>query len=140
MQCVIQNVQSSCQWEFSKVAETTKAKADAPQTFLAALATLDSTSPIKSVERGSQSSLAASVAYSNFCCPAAVYLFEHAWRARFCAECNKRFVAAEPKNKFCGGTCSNKAHNRQRLKSWHAHKHEWRPTRKNETRRKAGRK
>jgi hypothetical protein len=39
---------------------------------------------------------------------AIVYLFEHSWRARFCAECNKRFVAAEPKNKFCSESCSKK--------------------------------
>src|SRR5712664_2864764 len=61
---------------------------------------------------------------------AIVYLFEHSWRARFCAECNKRFVAAEPKNKFCSEQCSRKTRNRQRLKAWHAHKNEWRPTRK----------
>jgi hypothetical protein len=37
---------------------------------------------------------------------AVAYLFNEPWRARFCAECNKRFVAVEPKNKFCGETCS----------------------------------
>lgn len=66
---------------------------------------------------------------------AIVYLFEHPWRARFCAECNKRFVAAEPKNKFCSESCSHERRTRQLRESWHAHKHEWRPTQGNRQRR-----
>jgi hypothetical protein len=61
---------------------------------------------------------------------AVLYLFENPWRARFCAECKKRFVAAEAKNKFCSEACSHESHIRQKLASWHAHKHEWRPARK----------
>jgi|SRR5579859_1552848 len=59
---------------------------------------------------------------------AIVYLFENSWRARFCAECNKRFVAAESKSKYCGDTCSQEAHVRQELKSYHKNKTKWRPT------------
>ena len=47
-----------------------------------------------------------------------IFLFENPWRARFCAECNKRFVAAQPKNKFCSPECSQKTRNRQKLASW----------------------
>ncbi len=56
---------------------------------------------------------------------AALFLFNHPWRARFCAVCKKRFVAAEPKNKFCSQECSHearrKSHNdwaRKNLKDW----------------------
>ena len=56
---------------------------------------------------------------------AVLFLFEHPWRARFCPMCNKRFVAAEPKNKFCGEACSHESsrrrHNewaRKNLKAW----------------------
>lgn len=56
---------------------------------------------------------------------AVLHLFEHPWRARFCAVCKKRFVAAEPKNKFCSEACSHESsrirHNewaRKNLKAW----------------------
>jgi hypothetical protein len=65
---------------------------------------------------------------------AAVYLFEHKWRARFCMVCNKRFVAAEPKNKFCGESCSHENSIRRKREAWHLHKGEWRPTRKDRQR------
>ena len=45
---------------------------------------------------------------------AVLYLFEHPWRARFCHECRKRFVAAEPKNKYCSEACSHENRNRQK--------------------------
>jgi hypothetical protein len=45
---------------------------------------------------------------------AVLYLFEQPWRARFCHECGKRFVAAEPKNKYCGEACSHENRNRQK--------------------------
>jgi len=54
-----------------------------------------------------------------------VYLFEHPWRARFCAECNKRFVAAEPKNKFCIESCSHEKRIRQLRESWRKNKDKW---------------
>jgi hypothetical protein len=57
---------------------------------------------------------------------AIVYLFEHSWRARFCAECNKRFVAAEPKNKFCSEACSNENRLRQKREWFRDHGKEWR--------------
>jgi hypothetical protein len=40
------------------------------------------------------------------------YLFEQRWRARFCAECKKRFVAGESKNICCSETCSHERRNR----------------------------
>jgi hypothetical protein len=58
---------------------------------------------------------------------AVLYLVGEPWRVRFCAECNKRFVAAEPKNKFCSDFCSNENRLRQKREAWHAHKKEWRP-------------
>lgn len=58
---------------------------------------------------------------------AVLYLFEQPWRARFCAQCNKRFVAAEPKNKFCSDACSNESRLHQKRNAWHAHKNQWRP-------------
>jgi hypothetical protein len=68
---------------------------------------------------------------------AVLYLFENRWRARFCAECKKRFVAAEPKNKFCSEPCSHESRIRQKLESWHANKHKWRPSRKKRQKAKA---
>jgi hypothetical protein len=61
---------------------------------------------------------------------AIVYLFENSWRARFCAECKKRFVAAEPKTKFCSEPCSHENRIRQERESWHKNKAKWRPTQK----------
>ena len=59
---------------------------------------------------------------------AIVFLYENSWRARLCANCNKQFVAAVPRSKYCSDTCSQGIHNRQQLKSWHTHKKKWRPT------------
>jgi hypothetical protein len=47
---------------------------------------------------------------------AVFFLFEHPWRARFCVECNKRFVATGSQNIYCGEACSHVWHNRQKLK------------------------
>jgi hypothetical protein len=47
------------------------------------------------------------------------YLFHNPWRARFCAECGKRFVAAEPKNKFCSTRCGEDNRNRQKRAWFH---------------------
>ncbi len=69
---------------------------------------------------------------------AIVYLFEHPWRARFCAEWNKRFVAAEPKNKFCIESCSHEKRIRQLRESWRKNKDKWRPTRGNRQRHATG--
>jgi hypothetical protein len=52
---------------------------------------------------------------------AVLYLFDNPWRARFCAECHKRFVAAEPRNKFCSETCAHEHRNRQKRDNWHKH-------------------
>jgi hypothetical protein len=49
---------------------------------------------------------------------AAMFLFAQPWRARFCAECNKRFVAATSQNLYCSSECFQVARNRQRLKWW----------------------
>ncbi len=48
---------------------------------------------------------------------AIVYLFENSWRARFCAQCKKRFVAAEPRNKFCSDECS-RIYGNERKADW----------------------
>jgi hypothetical protein len=55
------------------------------------------------------------------------YLFEHKWRARFCAECKKRFVAAESKTICCSETCSNERIRRTKRQSWSKHGKQWRP-------------
>jgi hypothetical protein len=52
---------------------------------------------------------------------AVLYLFDNPWRARFCTECNKRFIAAEPKNKFCSEQCAHEQRNRQKRDNWHEH-------------------
>ena len=49
---------------------------------------------------------------------AAFFLFENPWRARFCVECNKRFVAAESQNTYCGEACFHVRRNRQKLEWW----------------------
>jgi hypothetical protein len=46
------------------------------------------------------------------------YLLEQKWRARFCQECKKRFVAGESRNKYCSESCSHLAHTKQKLENW----------------------
>lgn len=47
------------------------------------------------------------------------YLFEQKWRARFCQECKKRFVAGESRNKYCSDSCSYEGSiRRPKLKCW----------------------
>jgi hypothetical protein len=70
---------------------------------------------------------------------AIVYLFEHSWRARFCAKCNKRFVASVPRSKYCSDTCSKTCHKHQKRVSWHRHKKEWRPPRNRRKKHRGGR-
>jgi hypothetical protein len=60
---------------------------------------------------------------------AVLYLFENPWRARFCAECNERFVAAEPKTKFCTEKCSHNRRIKQEKKWWDEHGPAWRRSR-----------
>jgi predicted nucleic acid-binding Zn ribbon protein len=57
---------------------------------------------------------------------AIVFLFEDSWRARFCAECKKRFVATQPKNKFCGDECRTNNRTRQKLEWRREHSKAWR--------------
>jgi predicted nucleic acid-binding Zn ribbon protein len=57
---------------------------------------------------------------------AILYLFENPWRARFCSECNKRFVAAQPKSKFCGDECRMNNRMRQKLEWRREHTTPWR--------------
>lgn len=66
---------------------------------------------------------------------AVLFLHQQPWRARFCAECKKRFVAAEPKNKYCSDACSHENRNRQKRKWFNEHGSEQRAAR----RRKANR-
>jgi hypothetical protein len=55
-----------------------------------------------------------------------LYLFEQPWRARFCMVCNKRFVAAEPKNKFCSETCSHENSIRRKREWFRENGKQWR--------------
>jgi predicted nucleic acid-binding Zn ribbon protein len=61
---------------------------------------------------------------------AMVYLFENSWRARFCPVCGKRFVAGEPKTKFCSSTCSENDRRRQKREWFQTHGAAWRRKRK----------
>jgi len=61
---------------------------------------------------------------------AVLYLFENPWRARFCAECKVRFVAAEPKNKFCSEACSHENRNRQKREWFRKNGKQWRRKRR----------
>jgi hypothetical protein len=58
------------------------------------------------------------------------YLYEQKWRARFCQECQKRFVAAESKNICCSEACSHERLKRGKRRSWAKHSKEWRPAKK----------
>lgn len=58
------------------------------------------------------------------------WLFEQKWRARFCAECKKRFVAAESKTICCSEPCSNDRIRRTKRQSWSKHGKQWRPGKK----------
>jgi hypothetical protein len=68
---------------------------------------------------------------------AVAYLFNDPWRARFCAECNKRFVAAEPKNKFCSESCAHEHRNRQKRDNWNKYGKQQRQQRRNNARQTA---
>ncbi len=48
------------------------------------------------------------------------------WRARFCAQCGKRFVADKPARRFCSNACSTKARQASRSVSWSKHGEKWR--------------
>ena len=65
---------------------------------------------------------------------AVLHLFEHPWRARFCEECRKRFIAVEPKNKFCSPACSDVYRTRKKLDWWKKHGNAWRRKRKRKAR------
>jgi len=49
---------------------------------------------------------------------ATLFLFAQPWRARFCAECSKRFVAATSQNLYCSNECFDVRRNRQKLEWW----------------------
>jgi hypothetical protein len=68
---------------------------------------------------------------------AIVYLFENSWRARFCPFCRKRFVAAEPKTKFCSSTCSEEDRRRQKREWFRKHGKQWRKKRQKVKKRSA---
>jgi hypothetical protein len=57
---------------------------------------------------------------------AIIFLFEDSWRVRFCAECNKRFVAAQPMNRFCADECRMNNRTRQKLEWRRKHSKDWR--------------
>ena len=57
---------------------------------------------------------------------AVLHLFENPWRARFCRVCNKRFIAVEAKNKFCGSECSAEDRRRQKREWFRLHGKAWR--------------
>jgi hypothetical protein len=50
---------------------------------------------------------------------AVMFLFEHPWRAKFCVQCQKRFVAVERNTRYCSESCSHIAHTKQKLDNWY---------------------
>jgi hypothetical protein len=69
----------------------------------------------------------------NFPCPhqkAVTFLYEHPWRAKFCNQCQKPFVALERHNKYCSDICSHEAHTAQKRKNWHENKDKYQSKRK----------
>jgi len=66
---------------------------------------------------------------------AVLYLYQQPWRARFCQECNKRFVAAESKNKYCSEACFHENRNRQKRKWFAEHGSQLRASQKNKKKR-----
>ncbi len=62
------------------------------------------------------------------------FLYMQKWRARFCAECEKRFVAAESKTICCSEACSNERIRGDKRRSWSKHGAKWRPGKKNRRR------
>jgi hypothetical protein len=61
---------------------------------------------------------------------AVMFLGVEPWRARFCGQCGKRFVADKPARRFCSNTCSAKARKASRMDWWNRKGEEWR-TKKN---------
>ena len=50
------------------------------------------------------------------------------WRARFCGQCGRRFVADKPARRFCSNRCSAQARRASRAVSWNKHGERWRET------------
>jgi len=48
------------------------------------------------------------------------------WRARFCAQCGKRFVADKPARRFCSNGCAAKTRKHSKRDWWAAKGKEWR--------------
>jgi hypothetical protein len=57
---------------------------------------------------------------------AVMFLGVEPWRARFCGQCGKRFVADKPARRFCSNTCSTKARKASRMDWWNRAGEEWR--------------
>jgi hypothetical protein len=68
---------------------------------------------------------------------AVMFLGVESWRARFCGQCGKRFVADKPARRFCSNPCAGKARQASRSLSWSKHGEKWRDRYE---RKKAGRK
>jgi hypothetical protein len=59
---------------------------------------------------------------------AVMFLAVEPWRARFCGQCGKRFVADKPARRFCSSRCSAGARKTSRSVSWSKHGEKWRET------------
>jgi hypothetical protein len=52
---------------------------------------------------------------------AVMFLTVNSWRARFCTACGKRFVASNPKGRFCNDTCFQRSLKNKKLQWWREH-------------------
>jgi hypothetical protein len=60
------------------------------------------------------------------CQRAVMFLGVETWRARFCAQCGKRFVADKPARRFCSNACAAKARKHSKKVWWTEKGNEWR--------------
>jgi hypothetical protein len=57
---------------------------------------------------------------------AVMYLAVNSWRARFCPNCGKRFVATKPKSTYCSDACFSQSRKGAKRAWWLEHGEQWR--------------
>jgi rRNA maturation protein Nop10 len=60
------------------------------------------------------------------CQRAAMFLGVDSWRVRFCSSCGNRYVAAHPRQQFCGDNCFQKSRKEAKKAWWGEHGQNWR--------------
>jgi hypothetical protein len=66
-------------------------------------------------------------------------LFRQSWRARVCEQCEAKFIALRPAQKYCSTDCSEKMQRQLKRSWWAEHGEMWRGKRKRSKSKRKGR-